>query len=61
MAFSSTASFSTTSAIYSGHDTNVSNVVLNKKILDKISQVDTLVFDIDGVLIDMRESFRKAI
>ncbi|MDD5014725.1 MAG: HAD hydrolase-like protein, partial [Atribacterota bacterium] len=35
--------------------------ILNKKILDKISQVDTLVFDIDGVLIDVRDSFRKAI
>ena len=36
------------------------NIILNKKILDKISQVDTLVFDIDGVLIDVRDSFRKA-
>lgn len=35
--------------------------ILNKKILDKISQVDTLVFDIDGVLIDVRDSFMKAI
>ncbi len=35
--------------------------ILNKKILDKISQVDTLIFDIDGVLIDVRDSFMKAI
>jgi len=35
--------------------------ILNKKILDKISQVDTLVFDIDGVLIDVRDSFGKAV
>ncbi len=37
------------------------NIILNKNILDRLSQVDTIVFDIDGVLIDMRESFRKAI
>jgi HAD superfamily hydrolase (TIGR01548 family) len=37
------------------------NIILNKKILDKISQVDTLVFDIDGVLIDVQNSFKKAI
>ena len=37
------------------------NIILNKKILDKISQIDTLVFDIDGVLIDVRESFGKAV
>ncbi len=36
-------------------------IILNKKILDKISQVDTLVFDIDGVLIDVRGSFMKAV
>jgi len=36
-------------------------IILNKKILDKISQVDTLVFDIDGVLIDVRDSYREAI
>lgn len=36
-------------------------IVLNKKILDRLSQIDTLVFDVDGVLIDVRESFRKAI
>jgi HAD superfamily hydrolase (TIGR01548 family) len=35
--------------------------ILNKEILDKISQVDTLVFDIDGVLMDVRDSFRKAV
>ena len=35
--------------------------ILNEKILDKISQVDTLVFDIDGVLIDVRDSFMKAV
>ncbi|HZK12805.1 MAG TPA: HAD-IA family hydrolase [Atribacterota bacterium] len=35
--------------------------ILNKKILDKISEVDTLVFDIDGVLIDVRDSFMKAV
>jgi len=37
------------------------NIILNKKILDKISQVDTLVFDIDGVLIDVQNSFKKAV
>jgi len=37
------------------------NIILNKNILDRLSQIDTLVFDIDGVLIDVRESFRKAI
>ncbi len=37
------------------------NIILNKKILDKISQVDTLVFDIDGILIDVRDSYREAI
>lgn len=36
-------------------------IILNKKILDKIFQVDTLVFDIDGVLIDVRNSYREAI
>ena len=36
-------------------------IILNKKILDKLSRVDTLVFDIDGVLIDVRDSFRKAV
>ena len=37
------------------------DIILNKKILDKLSRVDTLVFDIDGVLIDVRDSFRKAV
>ena len=37
------------------------NIILNKNILDKISQVDTLVFDIDGVLIDVRDSYREAV
>lgn len=37
------------------------NIILNKKILDRISQVDTLVFDIDGVLIDVQDSFKKAV
>ena len=37
------------------------NIILSKKFLDRISQVDTLVFDIDGVLIDVRDSFRKAV
>src|SRR5665648_144151 len=36
-------------------------IILNKKILDRVSQVDTLVFDIDGVLIDVRDSFGKAV
>ena len=36
-------------------------IILNKKILDEFSQIDTLVFDIDGVLIDVRDSFRKAV
>lgn len=37
------------------------NIILNKKIRDRISQVDTLVFDIDGVLIDVRNSYREAV
>ncbi|MEA2086509.1 MAG: HAD-IA family hydrolase [Candidatus Caldatribacteriota bacterium] len=37
------------------------NIISNKKILDRISQVDTLVFDIDGVLIDVQDSFKKAV
>ncbi len=37
------------------------NIILNKKILDRISRIDTLVFDIDGVLIDVRNSYREAI
>lgn len=37
------------------------NIILSKKILDKLSQVDTLVFDIDGVLIDVRDSYREAV
>jgi len=37
------------------------NIISNKKILDKLSQVDTLVFDIDGVLIDVRDSYREAV
>lgn len=37
------------------------NIILSKKILDKFSQVDTLVFDIDGVLIDVRDSYREAV
>jgi len=37
------------------------NIILSKKFLDRISQVDTLVFDIDGVLTDVRDSFRKAV
>ncbi len=37
------------------------NIILNKNILNKISQVDTLVFDIDGVLIDVRDSYREAV
>jgi len=36
-------------------------IILNKKILEKVSKIDTLVFDIDGVLVDVRESFRKAV
>ena len=31
--------------------------ILNKKILEKLSRVDTLVFDVDGVLIDVRDSY----
>jgi len=37
------------------------NIIFNKKILDELSLVDTLVFDIDGVLIDVRESFGRAV
>lgn len=36
-------------------------IILNKKILDELSRVDTLVFDVDGVLIDVRDSYREAI
>lgn len=36
-------------------------IILNKKILEKLSRVDTLVFDVDGVLIDVRDSYREAI
>jgi len=36
-------------------------IIINKKILDKFPQVDTLVFDIDGVLIDVRDSYRETI
>jgi HAD superfamily phosphatase len=35
--------------------------IWNKKILNKFSQIDTLVFDIDGVLIDVQDSFMKSI
>ena len=37
------------------------DIILNKNIINKISQVDTLVFDIDGVLIDVCDSYREAI
>lgn len=37
------------------------DIILKKKILDRVSQVDTLVFDIDGVLIDVQNSFKKAV
>jgi len=36
-------------------------IVLKKNILDKLFQIDTIVFDIDGVLIDSRNSFIKAV
>jgi len=36
-------------------------IILNKKILDELSRVDTLVFDVDGVLIDVCDSYREAI
>jgi len=37
------------------------DIILNKNILDRISRVDTIVFDIDGVLIDVQDSFKKAV
>jgi len=37
------------------------NIIFNKKILDELSLIDVLVFDVDGVLIDVRDSFRKAV
>ena len=37
------------------------DIILNKNIINKISQVDTLVFDSDGVLIDVCDSYREAI
>jgi len=37
------------------------NIIINKKALNKFSQIDTLVFDIDGVLIDVRDSYREAV
>ncbi len=37
------------------------DIILNKNILNTISQVDTLIFDIDGVLIDVRDSYREAV
>jgi len=37
------------------------DIILNKNILNRISQVDTLVFDIDSVLIDVCDSYREAI
>ncbi len=36
-------------------------IFLKNNILDRLFQVDTLVFDIDGVLIDVRNSFIKTI
>ena len=36
-------------------------IFLKKNILNRLFQVDTLVFDIDGVLIDARNSFIKAV
>ena len=36
-------------------------IFFKKNILDRLFQVDTLVFDIDGVLIDVRNSFMKAV
>ena len=37
------------------------DVIVKKEVLDSISKIDTLVFDIDGVLIDVKDSFRNAI
>jgi HAD superfamily hydrolase (TIGR01548 family) len=37
------------------------DIILNKNISNRISQVDTLVFDVDGVLIDVCDSYREAI
>ena len=37
------------------------NVIVKKAVLDSISKIDTIVFDIDGVLIDVQDSFRNAI
>lgn len=37
------------------------NIIIKKKILESVSKIDTLVFDIDGVLIDVQDSFRNAV
>jgi len=36
-------------------------IFFKKNILDRLFRIDTLVFDIDGVLIDVRNSFIKAV
>jgi len=37
------------------------NVITHQPVLELLPRIDTLVFDIDGVLIDVRNSYRNAI
>ena len=36
-------------------------IIINKKILKKVSNIDTLIFDVDGVLVDVRESYKNTV
>jgi HAD superfamily hydrolase (TIGR01548 family) len=37
------------------------NIILKSEILEDLKKVDTIIFDIDGVLINVKNSFRKVI
>ena len=37
------------------------NIIVKKMILESVCRIDTLIFDIDGVLIDVQDSFRNAV
>ncbi len=39
----------------------LNNLIIRKQTLDRLPKIDTIIFDIDGVLIDVRLSFRKTI